>query len=44
MNAEGTGKINWKGVAYYNRLIDYLVQKGKAFNSYTIDFDYKNKI
>ncbi|XP_018439685.1 beta-glucosidase 44 [Raphanus sativus] len=25
---EGTGKINWKGVAYYNRLIDYLVQKG----------------
>lgn len=28
MNAEGTGKINWKGVAYYNRLIDYLVQKG----------------
>ncbi|XP_013619491.1 PREDICTED: beta-glucosidase 44 isoform X1 [Brassica oleracea var. oleracea] len=25
---EGTGKINWNGVAYYNRLIDYLVQKG----------------
>ena len=28
MNTEGTGKINWNGVAYYNRLIDYLVQKG----------------
>ncbi|KAG7582381.1 Glycoside hydrolase family 1 [Arabidopsis suecica] len=25
---EGSGKVNWKGVAYYNRLIDYLVQKG----------------
>ncbi|WZZ28821.1 hypothetical protein YC2023_012222 [Brassica napus] len=25
---EGTGKINWKGVDYYNRLIDYLIQKG----------------
>ncbi|XP_023641373.1 beta-glucosidase 43 isoform X1 [Capsella rubella] len=25
---EGTGKINWNGVAYYNSLIDYLIQKG----------------
>ncbi|KAL0690740.1 hypothetical protein Bca4012_090419 [Brassica carinata] len=25
---EGTGKINWKGVDYYNRLINYLIQKG----------------
>ncbi|KAJ7970293.1 putative Beta-glucosidase [Quillaja saponaria] len=24
----GTGKINWKGVAYYNRLINYLLQRG----------------
>ncbi|PIA63736.1 hypothetical protein AQUCO_00201227v1 [Aquilegia coerulea] len=24
----GAGKVNWKGVAYYNRLIDYLLQKG----------------
>ncbi|PNX90495.1 beta-glucosidase 44-like protein, partial [Trifolium pratense] len=24
----GTGKVNWKGVAYYNRLIDYLLEKG----------------
>ncbi|KAF5730321.1 beta-glucosidase 44-like [Tripterygium wilfordii] len=24
----GTGKVNWKGVAYYNRLIDYMVKKG----------------
>ncbi|QCD92277.1 beta-glucosidase [Vigna unguiculata] len=24
----GTGKVNWKGVAYYNRLIDYLLKKG----------------
>lgn len=28
MITEGTGKINWNGVAYYNRLIDYLIQKG----------------
>ncbi|EOY04022.1 B-S glucosidase 44 [Theobroma cacao] len=25
---EGTGRVNWKGVAYYNRLIDYLIKKG----------------
>ncbi|XP_010533966.1 PREDICTED: beta-glucosidase 44-like [Tarenaya hassleriana] len=25
---EGTGKVNWKGVAYYNSLIDYLLKKG----------------
>ncbi|XP_074276765.1 beta-glucosidase 44-like [Silene latifolia] len=25
---EGAGKINWKGVAYYNRLIDYLLERG----------------
>ncbi|CAJ2628154.1 unnamed protein product [Trifolium pratense] len=24
----GTGKVNWKGVAYYNRLIDYMLEKG----------------
>ncbi|KAK4741001.1 hypothetical protein SAY87_024589 [Trapa incisa] len=24
----GTGKVNWKGVAYYNRLIDSLIRKG----------------
>ncbi|CAH9084835.1 unnamed protein product [Cuscuta epithymum] len=24
----GTGKINWKGVRYYNRLINYMLQKG----------------
>ncbi|KAF9623425.1 hypothetical protein IFM89_003009 [Coptis chinensis] len=24
----GAGKVNWKGVAYYNRLIDYLLQRG----------------
>ena len=27
-NAEGTGKVNWKGVAYYNRLINYLLKRG----------------
>ncbi|GMI85539.1 B-S glucosidase 44 [Hibiscus trionum] len=25
---EGVGRINWEGVAYYNRLINYLVKKG----------------
>ncbi|KAK8994904.1 hypothetical protein V6N11_045971 [Hibiscus sabdariffa] len=25
---EGVGRINWEGVAYYNRLIDYMVKKG----------------
>ncbi|KAF8399024.1 hypothetical protein HHK36_014890 [Tetracentron sinense] len=25
---DGVGKVNWKGVAYYNRLIDYLLAKG----------------
>ncbi|XP_028805434.1 beta-glucosidase 44-like [Neltuma alba] len=24
----GTGQVNWKGVAYYNRLIDYLLKRG----------------
>ncbi|KAI3956986.1 hypothetical protein MKX01_001020 [Papaver californicum] len=24
----GTGKVNWRGVAYYNRLIDYMLQQG----------------
>ncbi|XP_031393335.1 beta-glucosidase 44-like [Punica granatum] len=24
----GTGKVNWQGVAYYNRLIDALIEKG----------------
>ncbi|KAK8916309.1 Beta-glucosidase 1 [Platanthera zijinensis] len=24
----GSGKVNWRGVAYYNRLIDYMVQQG----------------
>ncbi|KAJ6411331.1 hypothetical protein OIU84_007986 [Salix udensis] len=25
---DGAGKVNWKGVAYYNRLIDYMIEKG----------------
>ncbi|KAH8491868.1 hypothetical protein H0E87_021456 [Populus deltoides] len=25
---DGTGKVNWLGVAYYNRLIDYMIEKG----------------
>ncbi|WCJ42049.1 beta glucosidase 43 [Euphorbia peplus] len=25
---KGTGEINWKGVAYYNRLINYMIKKG----------------
>jgi beta-glucosidase/6-phospho-beta-glucosidase/beta-galactosidase len=29
VNVDGTGKVNRKGVAYYNRLIDYLLKRGK---------------
>lgn len=36
VNADGTGKVNWKGVAYYNRLINYLIEKGKG-DSYDAD-------
>ncbi|KAK9106704.1 hypothetical protein Syun_022715 [Stephania yunnanensis] len=25
---DGSGKVNWKGVAYYNRLIDYMIKTG----------------
>ncbi|KAK2995782.1 hypothetical protein RJ640_013508, partial [Escallonia rubra] len=25
---EGSGKVNWKGVAYYNRLINYMLKRG----------------
>uniref|UniRef100_A0A6N2KAI8 Beta-glucosidase n=1 Tax=Salix viminalis TaxID=40686 RepID=A0A6N2KAI8_SALVM len=25
---DGAGKVNWNGVAYYNRLIDYMIEKG----------------
>ncbi|XP_044336341.1 beta-glucosidase 26 [Triticum aestivum] len=25
---DGTGKVNWEGVDYYNRLIDYMLQQG----------------
>jgi hypothetical protein len=28
---DGTGEVNWKGVAYYNRLINYMVKKGKCY-------------
>lgn len=28
LNSEGTGKVNWKGVAYYNKLINYLLKRG----------------
>ncbi|KAJ8430601.1 hypothetical protein Cgig2_021563 [Carnegiea gigantea] len=27
---KGAGEVNWKGVAYYNRLIDYLLERGVA--------------
>lgn len=29
VNVDGTGKVNWKGIAYYNRLIDYMLKRGK---------------
>ncbi|KAI3721744.1 hypothetical protein L2E82_32762 [Cichorium intybus] len=28
---DGTGKVNHESVAYYNRLIDYLLLKGVGF-------------
>ena len=30
-DVDGAGKVNWKGVAYYNRLIDYMIEKGMLF-------------
>ncbi|KAL8111028.1 beta-glucosidase 44-like [Apium graveolens] len=36
----GTGNVNWKGVAYYNRLINYMLKKGITpyanFNHYDL--------
>lgn len=26
---DGRGKVNWKGVAYYNKLINYLLKRGE---------------
>lgn len=31
LNVDGTGKVNKKGVAYYNRLIDYMLKRGRQF-------------
>ena len=28
---DGTGEVNWKGVAYYNRLINYMIDQGNYF-------------
>ncbi|KAK1565715.1 hypothetical protein Q3G72_033155 [Acer saccharum] len=35
----GTGKVNWKGVAYYNRLINYLLEKGITPYAHLYHFD-----
>jgi hypothetical protein len=41
-DADGAGKVNWKGVAYYNRLIDYMIERGVLFyeilNEMYVDF------
>ncbi|MCL7043019.1 hypothetical protein MKW94_017009 [Papaver nudicaule] len=38
----GAGKVNWRGVAYYNRLIDYLLKQGITpyANLYHYDLPY----
>ncbi len=41
----GTGKVNWKGVAYYNRLINYMLKIGMP-RTVNVSFDIhpqKNK-
>ncbi|PHU24575.1 Beta-glucosidase 44 [Capsicum chinense] len=30
----GTGEVNWKGVAYYNRLIDYMLKRDFCFKMF----------
>ncbi|GAB2301507.1 Beta-glucosidase 44 [Dionaea muscipula] len=39
---EGSGRVNWEGVAYYNRLIDYMLKKGITpyANLYHYDLPY----
>ncbi|KAK9118218.1 hypothetical protein Scep_016311 [Stephania cephalantha] len=38
---DGSGKVNWKGVAYYNRLIDYMIKTGLAW--FNIDVEQYRK-
>ncbi|KAF6158079.1 hypothetical protein GIB67_014873 [Kingdonia uniflora] len=40
----GTGKVNWKGVAYYNRLIDYLLKRGITPYANLYHYDLPNAL
>jgi hypothetical protein len=33
----GAGKVNWKGVAYYNGLINYMLQIGKCIDRIALE-------
>jgi beta-glucosidase/6-phospho-beta-glucosidase/beta-galactosidase len=35
--ADGVGRVNPEGVAYYNNLINYLLQKGMEEKNHTLD-------
>lgn len=39
VDADGTGQVNWKGVGYYNRLINYMLKKGKISMSMIVILD-----
>ncbi|RZC82420.1 hypothetical protein C5167_045204 [Papaver somniferum] len=40
----GTGKVNWKGVAYYNRLIDYMLEQGITPYANLYHYDLPNAL
>lgn len=41
---DGVGKVNWKGVAYYNRLIDYMISQGITPYANLYHYDLPNAL